>query len=147
MTAFPPDAEVGEVVIHEVIDGRKFPAVPDQVQEPANDRAVVLLESHKAFPPCLLPGRLPAGPESAPCLARDGGQPGDRGVKGVIRLVRHDAWWQVGLHVAVEPALAVLFGFPDPDDPPPASRIGPARMADKALEARMRGVSCEAIPA
>jgi hypothetical protein len=62
MTAFPPDAEVDEVVIHEIVDGRKFPVIPDQVQEP-NDRAVVLLKSHKAFPSCLLPGRYPSGPK------------------------------------------------------------------------------------
>ena len=42
MTAFPPNAEVGELVIHEVFDGRKFPAIPDQIQEAANNRAVVL---------------------------------------------------------------------------------------------------------
>jgi hypothetical protein len=29
MTVFPPNAEVGELVIHEVFDGRKFPAIPD----------------------------------------------------------------------------------------------------------------------
>jgi hypothetical protein len=56
-----------------------------------------------------------------------------RGVKGVIRLIRHDAWWQVGFDVVVEPILAVLFGFPDLDDPPSASRIGPASMADNAF--------------
>src|SRR5690242_3189221 len=50
VTARPPDAEVGEVVIDEVIDGRKVPAIPDQVHEPADDRAVVPLESHGTPP-------------------------------------------------------------------------------------------------
>jgi len=48
-------------------------------------------------------------------------------------MFRHDAWWQVGLDVVIEPILAVPFGFPDLDDAPPASRIGPASMADEAL--------------
>src|SRR6266581_2897487 len=67
MTVFPLNAEVGELVIHEVVDSRKFPAIPDQIQEAANDRAVVLLDSHKTFPRSVpsacLPIRLPAGPE------------------------------------------------------------------------------------
>jgi hypothetical protein len=35
MTAWLPNAEVGEIVIHEIVDGRKFPAIPDQIQVPA----------------------------------------------------------------------------------------------------------------
>jgi hypothetical protein len=48
-------------------------------------------------------------------------------------MFRHDAWWQVGLDAVVEPILAVLFGFPDLDDAPPASRTGPASMADETF--------------
>jgi hypothetical protein len=57
-----------------VFDGRKFPAIPDQIQEAANDRAVVLLDSHKTSPvPYLLPVCLsgcPLDPRGAPCRAR-----------------------------------------------------------------------------
>ena len=77
--------------------------------------------------------------EHAECpsyLARIDRLLGDPGEERVIRLLRHDAWRQVGLDVVVEPALAILFGFPDLDDPPPASRAGPARMADKPLASR-----------
>ena len=52
-----------------------------------------------------------------------GGLLRDYVVKRVIRLVRLDAWWQVGLDIVVEPVPAVLFGFPDLDNPPAASRI------------------------
>src|SRR5690242_20166163 len=47
MTAWLPNPEVDEIVIHEIVDGREVPAIPDQVKEPANDRAVIMLESHK----------------------------------------------------------------------------------------------------
>src|SRR6266567_1334961 len=50
MTAWLPNAEVSEIVIHEILDSRKLPAIPDQIQEPAHDRAVVLLGSHKFHP-------------------------------------------------------------------------------------------------
>jgi len=65
VTAWLPNTEVDEIVIHEVVDGRKVPAIPDQVKEPPDDRAVVLLESHKTVPP------LPACPGArlAPVLS------------------------------------------------------------------------------
>jgi hypothetical protein len=46
VAARPPDAEVGEVIIDQLLDGRQLPVVPDQVPEAADDRGVVLLGSH-----------------------------------------------------------------------------------------------------
>jgi hypothetical protein len=47
--------------------------------------------------------------------------------------------------VVVEPVLTVLFGLPDLHHPPPASRIGPAIMADEPLGPRLRSVILSAI--
>jgi hypothetical protein len=46
VAARPPDAEVGEVIIDQFLDGGQFPVVPDQVPEAADHRGVVLLGSH-----------------------------------------------------------------------------------------------------
>src|SRR5690242_6102117 len=65
MTAWLPNPEVDEIVIHEIVDGRKVPPIPDHVEEPANDRAVITLATHKTPP---VPSACPDG-RLAPVLA------------------------------------------------------------------------------
>jgi hypothetical protein len=64
VAARPPDAEVGEVIIDQLPDGRQLPVVPDQVPEPADDRGVALLGSHGI--PLSAPGAAPAGTRRVP---------------------------------------------------------------------------------
>jgi hypothetical protein len=60
VAARPPDAEVGEVIIDQLVDGRQLSVVPYQIPEAADDRGVVLLGSHgillSARPARLVPG-------------------------------------------------------------------------------------------
>src|SRR5689334_18543890 len=55
MAAGLPDAEVRELVIHQILDSVKVAAIPDTFQEAADDRAVVLLNSHETPPLLLVP--------------------------------------------------------------------------------------------
>jgi transposase len=63
LAARSPDAEVGEVVVNQLLDGRQLPVVPHQVPEAADDCGVVQLGGH---------GLLLSAPGAARAGAADG---------------------------------------------------------------------------
>jgi hypothetical protein len=84
--AWQPVAEVREVVIDQILDGGQVAAVPDFFEEAADNRAIVLFESHQTLPFCWFPeSRAEPGspsdpgqedPRARPPQAGDGADPG-----------------------------------------------------------------------